>query len=80
MDMSMMVEQQGYQLEKVESYSSVAKVHLEQGRTFLTKAIRSAKATRAVKYFKRVLQREMLIHVCIRKNGAVFLFVLLFVS
>ncbi|KAI8374869.1 t-SNARE [Blakeslea trispora] len=50
MDMQMMVEQQGETLNTVENHANTATNDLEQGNVFLTKAIATAKSTRAKKW------------------------------
>jgi syntaxin 1B/2/3 len=48
MDMQMMVEQQGETLNNVEQNAETAAVNLNEGSKFLTRAITTAKSTRAV--------------------------------
>ncbi|CAO3655923.1 unnamed protein product [Mucor hiemalis] len=48
MDMQMMVQQQGETLNTIDNHAETAAVQLQEGNTFLTKAIATAKSTRAV--------------------------------
>lgn len=48
MDMQMMVEQQGETLNQVEQHAETTQAEIKQGNTYLTKAIATAKSTRAV--------------------------------
>ncbi|CAO3600321.1 unnamed protein product [Absidia cylindrospora] len=51
MDMSMLVEQQGETLNQVEHHAEDTTANMEQGNTFISKAIKSAKATRRKKWW-----------------------------
>jgi syntaxin 1B/2/3 len=81
MDMQMMVEEQGETLNNVEQNAETTAVNLNEGNKFLTRAITTAKSTRAVSihlldglyvfiYFFLWLSR---------KNGVASSFVLVFV-
>lgn len=48
MDMQMMVQQQGETLNTIDQHAETTAVQLKEGNTFLTKAIATAKSTRAV--------------------------------
>lgn len=71
MDMQMLVEQQGETVKQVEDHMQTAVGHLEQGNTMIAKAIRSARATRHVRFFLKVSLQTMMLTYPRRKNGAV---------
>lgn len=50
MDMQMMVQQQGETLNTIDQHAETTAVQLKEGNTFLTKAIATAKSTRAKKW------------------------------
>ncbi|KAI8066094.1 t-SNARE [Thamnidium elegans] len=50
MDMQMMIEQQGEVLNNVEQHADTTAVQLKEGNTYLTRAIATAKSTRAKKW------------------------------
>lgn len=54
MDMQMMIEQQGEVLNNVEQHADTTAVQLKEGNTYLTRAIATAKSTRAVSFFIHV--------------------------
>jgi syntaxin 1B/2/3 len=72
MDMQMMVEQQGVVLDQVEVHAESTAHDLEQGNRDVARAIGSAKATRAVSFWKknRLFVLISLFASTHRKNGA----------
>lgn len=60
MDMQMMVEQQGETINQVEQHADTTAVELQQGNTYLTKAIATAKSTRAVSFLLLLLNKTVI--------------------
>lgn len=71
MDMQMMVEQQGETLKQIETAAETTVVDLEQGNKDISKAIVSAKSTRAVSWRLHPPSEKPRFLMRNRKNGAV---------
>jgi syntaxin 1B/2/3 len=48
MDMQMLVEQQGETIDQIEEHAETTAVQMEEGNKFVSRAIKSARATRHV--------------------------------